>query len=223
MTGTGSAAAVPGVPHSMGHRRSLPWLWIGHALLAGTLGMLLFAFSTPGYSFPLAALAGLALLVSGGTWIVLLGIALTRRRPSGWLAVAPVLVVVTLALLAVGMPMKTRWAGSRADFDRVVAQFDASGQGADRDADGPDTGGLDRSHRWTAVDVPDRVGTYEIKAAYRVDGGFVFYAAASSNMFDDGGFAYLPGGPDPTLVTPDALSPVFHPLGGPWYAWTASW
>src|SRR5919108_100061 len=42
-------------------------------------------------------------------------------------------------------------------------------------------------------------------------------------VIDDAGFAYLPDGPDPALEAGWFESPDFHHLGGPWYAWTASW
>ncbi|MBM7785503.1 hypothetical protein [Tenggerimyces flavus] len=66
------------------------------------------------------------------------------------------------------------------------------------------------------------MGSYEVIRVETVPGGVLFYEA-NGNLFDDAGFAYLPGGPTPELENGGFESPNYRHLGGPWYAFTASW
>lgn len=75
---------------------------------------------------------------------------------------------------------------------------------------------------WHHVPAPSTFGSYRIIAAYHVPGGVVFQER-NGNLFDDAGFAYLPGGPTPDLENGSFESPIFRHLGGAWYSWTASW
>ncbi|MFI5484278.1 MULTISPECIES: hypothetical protein [Micromonospora] len=182
-------------------------VWAAHAVMAGGAAVLLWAFSVPGFSV-LVALAGLAVLgVAALLWTV--GAQLSHsagRTWPWWLLVAPVLAVVTLALLVTRAPLHVRWELSRGAFESVVADLPEPTAATRRDP----------------VEVPDRVGSYRIIRAYLVPGGVIFYEGTGA-FFDDAGFAYLPGGPTPSLHNGSFESPSFQSLGDGWYRWTASW
>jgi hypothetical protein len=180
-----------------------------HGVLAGGTGLLLWAFSAPGFSMvhALVSLPVLAVLVP--LWLVkLLLFPGQHRRWSAWFALAPVVAVIVVVLLAARVPLDVRWAMSRDAFEAVVASLP------------PPTS---RDEEWSPLSVPEKIGSYRIDSADRVpDGGVIFYEA-SGNLLDDAGFAFLPGGPTQSLDTDWFESPVFRRLGGGWYSWTASW
>jgi hypothetical protein len=99
-----------------------------------------------------------------------------------------------------------RWAASRDAFAAIVAGHPIPPAGSE----------------WTPLTVPDRLGSYHIISASWVPGGAIFYEA-HGNVFDDAGFAYLPGGPTAELDTVSFEGPRFRHLGGGWYRWTAGW
>ncbi|WP_406043067.1 hypothetical protein OG799_03635 [Micromonospora sp. NBC_00898] len=167
----------------------------------------MWAFSGPGVAMLPAATAVAVLGVAVVLWTV--GAQLSHsagRTWPWWLPVAPTMAVVVLALLVTGLPLRARWALSRDAFAAVVTRLPEPAT----------TTGFDR------VPVPAMVGSYRITTAYRVPGGVVLYEANGA-FFDDAGFAYLPDGPTPSLGNGSFESPVFRPLGGGWYRWTASW
>ncbi|MGC5021853.1 hypothetical protein [Micromonospora sp. DT47] len=187
---------------------SVRWVvWAAHGVGVAGAGILLWAFSFPGYAVFVAA-GGLAVLgVAALLWVVGAQLSYGSGRTwPWWLPIAPVMAVVVLALLVTGVPLRARWALSRAAFETVVAEMPAS----------------TAATRFDRVDAPATIGGYRIISAYLVPGGVVFYEAHGA-FFDDAGFAYLPGGPSPTLGNGSFESPTFRPLGGGWYRWTASW
>jgi hypothetical protein len=177
---------------------------------------LLWSRSVPGTALAeglaAAAALGLVALVWAGRGVTYL-IARRRqraRRGARRFLVAPLVGAVALLLVGLDTPLRARWALSRGAFEDVV---EASGSSPSRAA-GPD--------RWQGVDTPDRIGLYRITSVSHVGEAFIFWEAHGA-FIDDAGFAYLPDGPDPALEAGWFESPDFHHLGGPWYAWTASW
>ena len=109
-----------------------------------------------------------------------------------------------LALAFSSVPMRVRWSLSRADFASIVS--DAPPANSD----------------WQYFNVPRRIGSYSIDSAVRIPQGVLFYEAHGA-FLNDAGFAYLPSGPSGVRGNGSFESPQFEPLGGPWYAWSASW
>jgi hypothetical protein len=200
----GAAGTVPQMESVLAHRSSL---WVFHAVVAVAAGCLLWAFSVPGISVLLAAGAVLVLGLATLLWAAgVEAFRLRGTRSSWWFLVTPAMGVMVVALLYAGLPLQARWALSRDAFEAVVDDLPEAPVGTE----------------WTRLTVPGRLGAFRITAAYRVPGGAVFYEANGS-LFDDAGFAYLPGGPNPSLENGSFESPAFKHLGGGWYSWTASW
>ncbi|MFI7304012.1 hypothetical protein ACIBM8_12445 [Micromonospora aurantiaca] len=179
-----------------------------HIGVAITAVCLLWSVSVPGFVFVVMLGVIFLFAVAGLGWAILVGFFVVERRRWSWrFLVAPVIVVLTAALVVAGAPFQTRSAVSRGAFDRVVATLPAA---STQDAE------------WSKVRVPHRIGAYIITSAYTVPGGVVLYES-NGYMLDDAGFAYLPQGPTEDLANEDFEAPRFTHLGGPWYSWTASW
>ncbi len=176
-----------------------------HAAVALLSGALLWAYSGPRVDLtlwiPVVVLAGLAAVLWGARLITFL-VASIRNRSAGsglsWL-IAPAFGLVVLVHIAGGIPLWARWTVSRPAFEAVVQQRQASGE------EGPDVLG--------------RLGLYQVDLLLESDGSLLF--SDRGDVFDSG-FAYLPDGPRTDLVVGSSRPLDFEPLGGPWYAWTAS-
>jgi len=72
------------------------------------------------------------------------------------------------------------------------------------------------------LDGPGRLGWFDIDRVSR-EGDVVLLFEHDGALLDNAGFAYLPDGPDPDLENGTFESPSYTHLGGPWYAFTASW
>lgn len=190
------------------NRGSAPWLiWAFHLVAAAVAGCVLWSLSYPGFDFYLLVASGWGSLAVAGFWLGWIIFVATRTgRLWRWFVVGPIIGVLTVVLLAVGAPLQVRWAASRDAFAAVVAGHPIPPAGSE----------------WTALPVPNQLGSYPIVFAYWVPGGAVFYEA-HGNFIDDAGFAYLPAGPTAELNTGSFEWPRFRPLGGGWYHWTASW
>jgi hypothetical protein len=109
--------------------------------------------------------------------------------------------VLLLVLLSLHVPLRIRWALSQPYFEGVARE---------------------------ALSTEDffaenrQIGLYDISQIHR-EGDAVIFDESTGLGFDDAGFAYLPGGPAAELETANFEAPEYVPLGGPWYAWTASW
>jgi hypothetical protein len=177
------------------------------ALVLPTLG-LLWSHSVPGLAFFLWSGAVALLFVGAVVWGVrLLSYAVAKRRNKAegrarWFLVAPAAGVVVLALIVSEAPLKARWSLGRSDFESVARE-------ALQDEDYSDT-------------ESQRIGLYNITHVYRQGEAVIFYERTGV-LSDDAGFAYLPNGPFPELENGGFERPEFRHLGGPWYAWTASW
>ncbi|WP_433065497.1 hypothetical protein [Dactylosporangium sp. CS-033363] len=178
-----------------------------HAVVVAVAGFVLWSMSYPGSDIWQVALAAVAVLAVGVCWLAWLVIAaVTTRRLHWWLAITPAIGALTVALLVADVPLKVRWAAVHGAFDAVVAGHPIPPAGS---APEPFT-------------VPKRIGTYTIPRAEWVPGGAVFFEANGAGFMDDGGFAYLPGGPSAELDTGVFEGPRFVPLGGGWYSFTGS-
>jgi hypothetical protein len=178
-----------------------------HGVLAGGALALLVAVSAPGVVVG-ALVVAVAVLVPGVVvWCVRVVRAARRRERVRWALVAPAGALLVAALVATDAPLAARWDLSRGSFEAHLRDLPAEPA---PDAD------------WVDLEVPSRLGLYRVTGAERVPGGVVFHEADGAG-FDSAGFAYLPAGPTPALDTGWFENPQFRPLGGPWYAWTASW
>ena len=189
-----------------------PPQWFFHAILIVPTAMLLLAASVPGTMFFLGIAAVWLLAIGGLLWLVRIALyvsARVRGRSAGsplWCLVAPAAGCVVVAMLVVDAPLRLRWAGSRSDFARAVA-------------DAPSPRGVDRRIPFA---VERHLGSYEVISGIRA-GDAVFFYESSGAFLDHAGFAYLPSGPESLRGNAGFESPQFTELGGGWYAWTASW
>ena len=192
-----------------------------HAVLAVAVVAFLWSRSVPGIALmeDLASTAALGLVAlvwfgRGVSYLLARRRGVTRARPRArrrarWFLAAPVAGALTLALAGLDAPLRARWALSRGAFEHVVETGPPSSPDAGRDG-------------WQGIEAPDRIGLYRITSASRFGEAVLFWEAHGA-FVDDAGFAYLPDGPDPALESGWFESPQFRHLGGPWYAWTASW
>jgi hypothetical protein len=190
------------------NRGSARWpIWAFHFVVAAVAGCVLWSVSYPGSDFLLLAVSAFGSLVLAGIWLGwTIFVASRTGRRWRWFLVGPVIGVLTVMLLASGVPLAIRWAASRDAFAAVVAGHPIPPAGSE----------------WTRLAVPNQLGSYRILSANWVPGGAIFYEA-HGNFFDDAGFAYLPAGPTAELDTGAFEAPRFRHLGGGWYRWTASW
>jgi hypothetical protein len=199
-------------PRSIRQRLEHPPGLAFHLVVLGATLTLLYAASLPGTAFLLEAGASLLLLIAAAVWCVRAAgyLVMVRRGRAGgraaWFAVAPLGGLIVLALLVGSVPLRARWAASEGAFESWVDRA-------------PQVGASDEL---VYFDVPDRIGLFRIRDAYRQGDAVIFYEATGS-VLDDAGFAYLPSGPFPELESGSFEAPHFRHLGGDWYSWTASW
>jgi hypothetical protein len=184
--------------------------WILHVLLGLALLVYLAASSAPGSLFRASVGATLVVLVLVLTWVArVAGYLVARRagRAEGspwWLAVAPLLIVVTLLLVATDVPLRLRFAQAKGDFEDRVEQIDAGETEGER-----------------AVDLGGSYGTYDIsRVGQTADGNAIVFFTSKGGLFQDVGFAYIPDDPDEADLELVG-DPQLTSLGGDWYAFTA--
>jgi hypothetical protein len=183
-----------------GHPRPIGWVF--NALLAIPILGLLWSFTGPGFPLPRLAFALFVLAVFGVIWAARLTGHLAAGGRQLWpFLIGPVALLTAAGLIAGNVPERLRWAASRPAFDQFA-------------------GGLAAN---PGLATPQRLGLYSVDEAQKVPGGWIVYEDGGTGLFDDAGFAYLPGGPTPNLGDGSWEGPQFRHLGGPWYAWTASW
>lgn len=189
-------------------RRDAPPPLSWHAALGIPLAAYLWSRSFPGIAVGMwgISVAATSLLGLGWlAWLVVWSRRATRRDARRWW-IAPSLVIAAVVLATSSVPLKLRFDLARSEFDSIVEDL-------------PPAGSLDD---WAPLDVPDRVGSYDITFGYQVGNNVVLYEEHGS-LFNNAGFAYLPDGPDDRLSSGSFEAPRFRSLGGDWYAWTASW
>lgn len=202
------------VPNTSSPSRGVSLWWrrppgrLFHLLLVPLALIWLWSWSVPGLNFLLWIPSVWALGVGALVWGVRLltyVVASVRGEPTSggrWFLLAPACGVLALGLVIADVPLKARWAISRADFEEVVDEALA-----------------DDDHRSVEH---RRLGLYIITLVYRQRDAVIFYELTGA-LSHDAGFAYLPDGPFPELEDGSFERPQFRHLSGPWYAWTASW
>ncbi|MET7403077.1 hypothetical protein ABZS66_57315 [Dactylosporangium sp. NPDC005572] len=182
-------------------------IWAFHLVVVSVAGGMFWSVSYPGIHFFLFAASACASVLVACFWLGwIIYVGSTRGGWKRWFLIGPAIGALTVVLLAAGAPVKLRWAASQGAFATVVAGHPIPPPGS----------------AWKSFAVPSRLGLYSITSADWVPGGAIFYEANGA-MFDDAGFAYLPGGPTRELNTGLFENPRFRHLGGGWYSWTASW
>ncbi|QBJ98516.1 hypothetical protein ERC79_03080 [Rhodococcus sp. ABRD24] len=181
-------------------RRPAPRWWrlaiggIVPALTVATCLWIIWSFVPPSGSVPAFVLGEWALLVLGGIWSVLVAVGLVRYGWHRLVLVAPVIVVLTAALVAFSVPERFGWWMSKDDLLRAAV---------------------------ACVDPPesDHIGLYEVLWVDRVgERGCRFHT--SGGFLDLVGVAYLPG-MQPYIgdVRHDGDIGYRH-LEGDWYSFT---
>ncbi|NGP09345.1 hypothetical protein G6038_28525 [Rhodococcus sp. 14C212] len=159
-------------------------------LVALVCGVILGAFMPPVVFFPYVALASSVLVVLGAVWVGLGLIGWFRYRALRASAVAPVLVVLTVVLVALSVPSRVAFAVSR---NALAAEARRCPQS------------------WT----DQRIGVYRIWQIRPVEGGCLFFI--EGGLIDSIGLAYLPDGA-PHLGDPRRDGEIgYRPYSGPWY------
>lgn len=188
-------------------RRLRPPGAVFHAFASAATMTLFVAMSLPAAHLFMFMVAGFGLVGAALVWLVWLVVFVVWRlrgrptRRARWWFVVPVGAVVAWSLLAFDVPLRARWAVSRADFNQAVA--------------------LVQRDPARAEELEGQIGWYSINSIQVVDGG-VLFDEWTGGFFDDSGFAYLPDGPDGGVERAWLDSVVLLHLSGPWYAWVRS-
>lgn len=202
------ARTAPDAGGASGSRWDGPPSWPWHVALAIALVTYSWSRSYPGLALGAWGLSIAVTVLLGLGWFAWL-LAWVRRtdheRAWRW-GVAPVMVIVSVALTVSDVPLRVRFELDRSEFDELVDELEPAGS-------------IDE---WISLDVPDRIGSYDITMGYQVGSNVILYERNGA-LFDDAGFAHLPDGPDQRLGNSGFEAPSFRSLGGDWYAWTASW
>jgi hypothetical protein len=176
---------------------------------------LLDAGSAPGFFIlPALGLVLLSLFLESVWLIRALSFVLIHRRAKQsqqtfkktwrrWM-VCPAIVFLTMVLLSLNVPLRLRFAVSRAALNQTAQQAITAGPNS-------------ISNSWWN-DPVQRLGAYsaavvKIKPTGEVD----FYVPGTEFMRSFSGFAYSPN------AAPDDPERSFEPLGGGWYNWHTSW
>jgi hypothetical protein len=187
-------------------RRGLGRWWL--TALGFLLALLLWSTSYPGSLGPGVVLSMAGIILLGVLWLYRLVRWLRAGQRTGvvrW-AIAPAMVVTTVALIVTHVPLRARFELSRDEFERITEGLEPRGS----------------FDEWQPLDVPDEIGTYEIDFAFQVGSNLILYESHGW-YFDDAGFAYLPDGVDPRLANGSFEAPRYISLGDDWYAWRAGW
>lgn len=195
-------AGPASAPLARRSRRADAWFY---GLLALASVGLLYVSSLPGSPLILVVPALGLWLVVGVAWLVLLVLAIRRRRFSFSLVIGPAAVVIVGALSLSPWPLQARFDLARGSFDATVRTLPP---------DQSEGGSL------------GMVGSYPIKKWARGGDAVLFYASGGTGLVDDAGFVYSSHGVPEALTNSD--DPGFEvmgwqDLGGGWYAWQASW
>ncbi|MEZ5282505.1 MAG: hypothetical protein R2770_18760 [Acidimicrobiales bacterium] len=184
-----------------------PWekppSWVFHLALAVPLVYVLWRYTLPGAVFG-GELFWIGLMLPMGVgwlgWLIIWSANTPRQQAWRW-GIAPAMVIASATLAVSDVPLRVRFELNRSDFDEIVEGLEPA----------------------APLELPDRVGTYEITGGFRSGANVILYERNGGTLLNDGGFAYLPHGPDDSLENDDFESPKFWSLGGGWYAWEAGW
>lgn len=189
-------------------------LWRWHLAFVPAAVGLLWSYSVPGLAVFMWSVCALALAAGAVVWVAGLVVHVRARRRGSdargrWLLVAPAAGALVVALIVTSAPLQARWALSRSSFEATAAEAMKDGPLSPAEQSPVRTG-----RGW--------IGLYNVPIIHR-QGEAVIFHERTGLLFDDAGFAFLPNGPFAELESGDFERPEFRHLGGPWYAWTASW
>lgn len=136
-------------------------------LVTVACGVMLWAFMAPVADFVYVALAGWALLFLGLAWLVLALIGWIRYRAYRASLIAPLLVLVTVALVVFSVPFWIGFQVSKGGLADAAAECVDSFENV-------------------------RIGVYEVRRTEKREEGCLFYT--QGGLIDSVGIAHLPGG-----------------------------
>ena len=173
--------------------------------------------SNPGQPLFPILLAAVVMIAVGVWWCILVSASAThKRRLPIVMRIAPVIVVVIVALGFTNVPMKARWLVSEPAFNAIVHE---AGPPSVRPSDP-----VDQEEGWSSLEpCPAVIGLYRISSCDGFPGGYLFWHRPGSGLFDDAGLAYLHSGVPDKAGTGWFESPEFTHLHGDWYAFSSSW
>lgn len=167
-----------------------------------------FCFSFPGLSWfvVLPGLGlGLALMID---WINRAARPSHPRRPRPRvLVITGLIIAVMISGIALNLPLKARFAISRPFYNHAVA-----------------AGALEppSDEPYGAIPCPSVIGLYGVADCWKTDAGYFFADPLGTDLVDDAGFFFTPGGTIPPSTAGWELRDAIG-LGGGWYAYQASW
>lgn len=158
-------------------------------LVAGACGVALWS-AVPLASYVYFALAMAVLAALGAVWLILSLIGWFKFRALRWSLIAPALVLLTCALVALSVPSRIAFMASK---DSLAAE-----------AQECSTSATDR-----------RIGVYQVRRIESVEHGCLFFI--EGGLINSIGLAYLPGGA-PYLGVPRHDGDIgYQELDGDWY------
>ena len=154
----------------------------------------------------LLALGGFVALAVWALYVIRL-----HRHPARVIdvAIVPLLVAALVVLAMWSLPLKARFATSKASFEHVASQLVP-------DTDGPNSSDTTSARLPQTIQPDGRIGSYDIKSV-QWNSDDVFFYAQTSGSLGRHGFAYLPNGTDHHGGSDIFLTPV----SGDWYEFTA--
>ncbi len=169
------------------------WTWltaITALLVTLVCGVILYSFIPPTVSFPIFALAAWVLLILGAFWLTFALIGWFKYRAFRWTLVAPVLVLVTIGLVALSVPSTFAFTVSKRALSTAADQCGETFE-------------------------DQTIGLYRVWMTERVDGGCLFYM--DGGLIDPVGLAHMPDGV-PYLGDPRHEGDIgYQEFNGDWY------
>ena len=195
----------------------------------------LWSISVPGVRFTSWMIGFWGLVAAAVIWVVVVVVTVvrvvrgrSRRVPRALVAVALIGVVVVVCRVT-DLPTVLLFEPSREQFTEFAQQ--ARADAAEVVATAPDGGGsaapagppaVPTGPEWNALNpqVPERIGPFDLSGARVLPEGVLIFERSGA-LFDDAGFAYLPGSDIPPSVDAPG-SWEFRAIGGDWYVFTRS-
>ncbi|WP_194852845.1 hypothetical protein [Nocardia sp. SYP-A9097] len=163
-------------------------------LVAACCLWVLWEYASRGDQLSALLLGGWALVITGGIWVAVAVAGVNAYGAWRISVVAPLLFVLSVALLYTGAPQRVGWLLSRSALDRAAATC-------------------------TDVDGLRRVGLYRIDHVRTIDQGCTFSLAESGFGID--GFAYIPSGEPPRLPPNASAGDRYRHVEGAWYSYAS--
>ncbi|UJC81462.1 hypothetical protein D4768_00355 [Rhodococcus erythropolis] len=160
-------------------------------LVALTCGVIVWSFMPPVVYFPFFALAASVLLGLGGVWLILSLIGWMKYKTLRLSTIAPVIVLVTGALVTLSVPSHVAFALSKDSLEAVAADCQKSLENR-------------------------TIGVYRVLQVWPVGNGCRFHI--EGGLIDSIGLAYLPDGA-PYLGKPRRDGEIgYQEFDGDWYS-----